>query len=213
MAMRVLIIAFLILPRPDIGMGWRYQVPYLLSLNLQVVVPDMLGYGQTSAPDAAEEYSLKKMSAHLVHLVREVTDEPVILGGHDWGAALAWRMGMYYPELFRGVFSFCVPFSPPTSSVGTHEQFVKQNPIFQYQLQNSSGAAETIASRSTDHVRGFLNAMYGGETSEGLSGFDPRVGIIEDRLERINPSPLITPEMMDYYGRLILYRVASNTSF
>ena len=67
-------------------MGWRYQVPYLLSLNLQVVVPDMLGYGRTSAPESAEEYTLKKMSAHIATLIKEVTDQPIILGGHDWGA-------------------------------------------------------------------------------------------------------------------------------
>ena len=67
-------------------MGWRYQVPYLLSLNLQVVVPDMLGFGQTSAPEPAEEYTLKKMSAHIATLIKEVTDQPIILGGHDWGA-------------------------------------------------------------------------------------------------------------------------------
>lgn len=71
-------------------MGWRYQVPYLLSLGLQVIVPDMLGYGQTSAPEAVEEYSMKKMSAHIVGIVKEVTDQPIILGGHDWGGYFAW---------------------------------------------------------------------------------------------------------------------------
>lgn len=73
-------------------MGWRYQVPFLLSLNLQVVVPDMLGYGQTSAPHSHEEYTLKKMTAHIAELVKQTTDQPIILGGHDWGGAFVWSV-------------------------------------------------------------------------------------------------------------------------
>lgn len=42
---------------PDLAFGWRYQVPHLLSLNLRVIVPDMLGYGDTDAPDGPGEAS------------------------------------------------------------------------------------------------------------------------------------------------------------
>jgi hypothetical protein len=32
---------------PDISMGWRYQIPMLLGLELRVVAPDCMGYGRT----------------------------------------------------------------------------------------------------------------------------------------------------------------------
>jgi hypothetical protein len=32
---------------PDLAIGWRYQIPLLLSLGLRVVAPDMMGYGGT----------------------------------------------------------------------------------------------------------------------------------------------------------------------
>lgn len=32
---------------PDLSLGWRYQIPLLLSLGLRVVAPDMMGYGGT----------------------------------------------------------------------------------------------------------------------------------------------------------------------
>ena len=67
-------------------MGWRYQVPHLLSLGLQVIVPDMLGFGRTSAPESHEEYTAKNIAGHIATLIKEVTDQPIILGGHDWGA-------------------------------------------------------------------------------------------------------------------------------
>ncbi|KAJ3453933.1 hypothetical protein MRS44_018565 [Fusarium solani] len=42
---------FLIHGFPDLGFGWRYQIPHFASLGYQVVAPDMLGFGDTDAPD------------------------------------------------------------------------------------------------------------------------------------------------------------------
>ncbi|RYO87840.1 hypothetical protein DL766_000744 [Monosporascus sp. MC13-8B] len=184
---------------PDLGMGWRNQVPYLLSLNLQVVVPDMLGYGQTSAPESPEEYTLKKMCGHIATIIKEVTDQPIILGGHDWGGAFVWRMTMYYPQLIRGVFSLCVPYMPPRPYKVTLEQMVAMMPNFRYQLQIAGGETERIVDKSTENLRGFLNGMYGGRTPDGQAMFSTDVGAIEEVIDKIRPSPLVSKEMLDYY--------------
>ncbi|ORY71431.1 Alpha/Beta hydrolase protein [Pseudomassariella vexata] len=186
---------------PDLAHGWRFQVPYLLSLGLRVVVPDMLGYGQTSAPDAPAAYSLRNMSDHLAQLIRAVSpDAPVVVGAHDWGAFLAWRLAMYHPDLVRAVFCFCIPFAPPQpAAVVPLEDFVEANPVFAYQLQNAGPEAEALAGQSPAHLRGFLNAMFGGTTPDGLPGFDPYVGLIADRLLEVGPSPLVSPEAMHHY--------------
>ena len=75
---------------PDLGVAWRYQIPFLTSMGMRVIAPDMLGYGRTSAPAAVEEYSFKKTTAHLKELVELVCGKgtQVVLGGHDWGGAL-----------------------------------------------------------------------------------------------------------------------------
>ncbi|KAG4032565.1 hypothetical protein MFRU_006g00360 [Monilinia fructicola] len=184
---------------PDLAMGWRFQVPHLMSLGFQVVIPDMLGYGQTSSPSSPEEYSMKRMSGHIAHIIREVTTEPIILGGHDWGAFLAWRTAIYYPNLIRGIFTFCIPFFPPQPRVITLEEFVEQLPDFKYQLQLASPVAETLAGKSEATIRGFLCSLYGGVTSEGLPGFDVSTGVIGERLEKINSTPLMTSEILDHY--------------
>lgn len=194
--------------RPDLAYGWRFQVPYLLNLGLQVVVPDMLGYGETSAPESLTHYSLKSMSNHIAQLITSVSSVesgtksplPVIIGAHDWGAFLAWRLALYSPELVRAIFCFCVPFTPPQQNVVPLGKFVQGNPVFTYQLQNAQGEAETLASRSPEHLRGFVKAMFGGVTAEGLPGFDPHVGLLEDRLLELGPSPLLAPEVMEHYG-------------
>ena len=42
---------FLIHGWPDLSVGWRHQIPLLLSKGLRVVAPDMMGYGGTDAPE------------------------------------------------------------------------------------------------------------------------------------------------------------------
>ncbi|KAI0480833.1 epoxide hydrolase [Xylariaceae sp. FL0804] len=187
---------------PDLAMGWRCQVPFLVGMNLQVVVPDMLGYGQTAAPDSPDEYTYKKMAGHMAHLIREVSpDEPIILGGHDWGGFLVWRLTIYYPELIKAVFSICVPYGPPSPVAITLEQMVEKLPNFRYQLQFASGATEKMVMKSPERIRGFINGMTGGRTPEGEPVFSTRDGIVEERLERAGPSPLVAPEYVDLYAR------------
>ncbi|KAJ8122167.1 hypothetical protein ONZ43_g1572 [Nemania bipapillata] len=190
---------FLIHGWPDLGMGWRNQVPYLLSLNLQVVVPDMLGYGQTDAPDSYEEYTMKKMTAHMAQIIKQVTDQPIILGGHDWGALFVWRLAQYYPELIRCVFTVCVPYLPPSSVKMSIPELVEKMPNFRYQLQLSSGGAEEIVAKSPERLRAFINGAYGGVTPEGKHAFTVDVGVREENIDSIGQSPLMTKEMTDFY--------------
>jgi pimeloyl-ACP methyl ester carboxylesterase len=91
--------------------------------GIQVIAPDLLGYGKTSAPADIATYTLKCMSAHLAQIIRAETDLPVILGGHDWGSYLTWRLALYSPELVKGIFSFTVPYFPPTPVIVTLEEF------------------------------------------------------------------------------------------
>ncbi|KAI8634980.1 Alpha/Beta hydrolase protein [Xylariaceae sp. FL1651] len=190
---------FLIHGWPDLGMGWRNQVPFLLSLNMQVVVPDMLGYGQTSAPDSHEEYTMKKMTGHMAQIVKQVTDQPIILGGHDWGAVFVWRMAQYHPELIRCVFSICVPHLPPSPVKTTLPELVEKLPNFRYQLQLAGGEAEQIVAKSPERMRGFLNGIYGGTTPEGKPVFTTHDGVVEANIDSIQPSPLVSKEMIDFY--------------
>jgi len=181
-------------------MGWRFQVPHLLSLGLQVVIPDMLGYGQTSSPTSPSEYSMKNTASHLAHIIQEVSGSPIILGGHDWGAFLAWRVALYFPSLVQGIFTFCVPFFPPRPTAITLEQFVTELPQFQYQLQLAGPTAEKEAGKSEAALRGFICSMFGGVTPEGQPGFEIESGVIMERLESITSTPLMTPEIVDHYG-------------
>ncbi|KAK4123418.1 alpha/beta-hydrolase [Parathielavia appendiculata] len=191
---------------PDLSFGWRYQVPYLLSLGLRVVVPDMVGYGRSDAPRDLAAYSYKAVVDDLVALVEHVQrgteqeGQKIVLGGHDWGGAVVWRFALWRPEVLRCVFSVCTPFWPVSEVYVSKEELVKRLPNFGYQLQfEKTEVDEAVVGR--DKIRAFLSVMYGARRDDGQAVVDTTKGVRLDLLEvnKIGESPLVSREEMDYY--------------
>jgi pimeloyl-ACP methyl ester carboxylesterase len=186
---------------PDLALGWRYQVPYLTSLGLRVIVPDGLGFGRSSAPQDLSSYSLKSMSSDMIALVDHVLGsdkEPIVIGGHDWGGALVWRLALWYPERIRAVFSICTPYGPPTKTYLSPEQVVQRLPNFTYQLHLAGPEVEARI-KGRDSTRQFVNGIYGGSGPNRERIMDVSKGILFENLPKVGRSPLFTPEEEEYY--------------
>ena len=54
---------------PDLWYGWRYQIGPWVSRGYRVIAPDMLGYGGSSKPQDAVEYTTKRLCADLAALL------------------------------------------------------------------------------------------------------------------------------------------------
>ncbi|KAL7271485.1 hypothetical protein RUND412_005755 [Rhizina undulata] len=73
---------------PDLWYGWRKTIPTLLDLGLRVIVPDMMGYGQTYSPRVPPEsmanYGFKRAADDMAELMRQLNIPNVVLLGHDY---------------------------------------------------------------------------------------------------------------------------------
>lgn len=189
---------------PDLAFGWRYQVPFLQALGCRVIVPDQLGYGRTDAPDSADEYGMRVLSDDLAEIARAVVgpDGKIVIGGHDWGASLVWRVAMWHPDLMLGVFAVCVPYHPvyppPFYDLGLIIASGKL-PNLKYQLQLRGSEVDDKVGKDPAMLRKFLTGLYGGRGPEGQTGFSADRGVLFDNLDALGPSPLVTPEEMDFY--------------
>lgn len=194
---------FLIHGWPDFSFGWRAQIPLLLSLNLRVVAPDMMGYGLTAAPAPLSYYTFKRAADDLDALARHLAIPRVILLGHDWGGAIAYRVALWKPALVQALVSVCTPYARPALRyVATQDLVAGPLPQFAYQLALAGGAVEAEI-RGADDVRGFLNAVFGARTPDGAAGFDVRRGpdfavIKGGGLRR---TPLLSEEELEHYVR------------
>ncbi|KAA8648145.1 hypothetical protein EYZ11_002689 [Aspergillus tanneri] len=191
---------FLLHGFPDLSMGWRYQIPMLRKMGLRVVAPDCLGYGRTDAPENLALYSHKSCADDIKELASQLGASTIILGGHDWGAALAYRVALWHPDLVSYLFTVCVPYAAPTTKYFSIEEMVqKVAPHFAYQLQLSSGELEA-PTRTKEGIKKFLSALYGGRTAEREVAWDAELGILLDKMERILPSKLLSEEELEYYA-------------
>lgn len=195
---------FLIHGFPDLSFGWRYQIPLLTSLGLTCIAPDCMGYGRTDAPlHTLRDYTYKRAADDLATLARQLGITQCIIGGHDWGGAVVYRVALYYPRLISALFSICTPYAPPTQTYEPLELFVANRiPFFGYQVHFVSGEVED-AVQSPREIRNFLNGLYGGRTTDGPRGvaWNAERGVDLSVLPRMGKTKLLSDDEMEYYVR------------
>lgn len=197
---------FLIHGFPDISFGWRYQIPFLTSLGLEVIAPDCLGYGRSDSPPTSSitDYTYRRIADDIEELCRQLGISSIILGGHDWGGAIVYRVAQFKRHLVKALFSICTPYQMPSAQfVPLKQQVARILPNFAYQLHFVSGELEA-AIQSRREIRQFLNCLYGARTvtdgeGKGEAAFDVNGRVKFDLLPRIGKTKLLNDEEMDYY--------------
>ncbi|MHB8532511.1 MAG: alpha/beta fold hydrolase [Solirubrobacteraceae bacterium] len=97
---------------PELAFSWRHQVPALVQAGYRVLVPDMRGYGESSAPAAIEAYDVIQLCGDMVALLDDAGEREAVFVGHDWGANVVWWLAMIHPGRVRAVAGLSVPFVP-----------------------------------------------------------------------------------------------------
>ncbi|EEA28647.1 hypothetical protein TMatcc_003003 [Talaromyces marneffei ATCC 18224] len=190
---------FLLHGFPDLAVGWRYQIPHLLNLGFRIVAPDQLGYGRTDAPDDFREYAFKKIAADFALLAKQLGESRIVLCGHDWGAALVYRIYHHQRALISHIITVCVPYSAPRANyIPLDDMVARFLPNFGYQLQFRSGEVEKVI-RTRDDVQQFLLSLYGGRTAEGEIGWSAEKGIKLNKVGNFRPSQLLKGQDLEFY--------------
>ncbi|KAH0537002.1 hypothetical protein FGG08_006174 [Glutinoglossum americanum] len=189
---------------PDLSIGWRYQINTLLDLDLRVVVPDMMGYGGTDAPKVPPEtlalYGMKRAADDIRELANQLGVHKIILGGHDWGGAIVYRVCLYYPEFVTHLITVTTPYLPLAKEYIPMEKLVNERiPSFRYQLQLVGPDVEAKI-QTRDQIKEFLNAVYGGKGPNGEIGFTATDGVLFQNLSVLRPTPLVSAKELDYYA-------------
>jgi soluble epoxide hydrolase/lipid-phosphate phosphatase len=127
-----------------------------------------MGYGETGAPEDLQLYGFKAHSDAIAGIAKAIGVHSIILGGHDWGGAVVYRVAQWEPKLVSHVFSIATPYFNVSESFVPAEMVVKFLPNFGYQLQFGSEDSKVEKATEDEEVRRkFLTAMYGGKLSSG----------------------------------------------
>jgi len=94
---------------PEFWYSWRHQIEPLAAAGFRVVAPDMRGYNTSSRPRPWRQYELELLAADIAGLVGALGEQQCFLAGHDWGAAVAYGVAMYQPQVVRRLAILNVP--------------------------------------------------------------------------------------------------------
>ena len=133
---------------PESWYSWRHQLKALAQAGYHAVAPDMRGYGETSQPEAIDQYTLFHLVGDMVGVLDALSAPEAVVVGHDWGAPVAWHCALFRPDRFRAVAGLSVPFRPRGSTRPTSVMPQTDSSLF-YQLYfQAPGVAEAELERN-----------------------------------------------------------------
>jgi pimeloyl-ACP methyl ester carboxylesterase len=156
---------------PELSYSWRKQIPALTDGGYRVLVPDMRGYGGSSAPEAIEAYSVVELCGDMCGLLDSVGEREAVFVGHDWGANVVWGMSLFHPERVRGVAALSVPFVPraPAAPIPIMRRHLGED--FYIVWFQEPGVADEVLGR--DVRRTLLVTLARAPTAEAAAGPQP----------------------------------------
>ncbi len=95
---------------PECWYSWHPQAVALAAAGYRVYLPEMRGYGQSSAPAEPEAYSLLTLCADIQAAMDHFGHHQVAMVGHDWGAPVAWHLALLEPQRVQALSAMSVPF-------------------------------------------------------------------------------------------------------
>lgn len=98
---------------PELASSWHHQVRHLAERGYRAAAMDVRGYGGSSAPQEIERYTLAELASDVAAVAAALSDDPVVLIGHDWGAPIVWNAAIRHPDRVRAVAGLSVPHTPP----------------------------------------------------------------------------------------------------
>ena len=93
---------------PDNASTFRYQLPALATAGYRAISLTLRGYEAGSiTPD--QDYSVEAIVTDIVAVIDALGQAPVHLIGHDWGAAVAYRVSVSATDRLKSLTTLAVP--------------------------------------------------------------------------------------------------------
>ncbi len=94
---------------PDYWGTWTPLMAELNKAGYRTAALDLRGYNLSDKPKGVEAYAMPNLVGDVAAVIAAEGQEDAIVVGHDWGAAIAWRVAFTRPELVRRLVIMSVP--------------------------------------------------------------------------------------------------------
>ena len=186
---------------PELWYSWRHQMSGLSEAGFRVAAMDVRGYGASSKPHPIESYSLRNLAGDVSAVARALSDDPVTIVGHDWGAPIVWNTALLHPDVIGAVAGLSVPYMPASPAPASMLRDIYKGRFFYQTYFQAEGVAE--AELEAD-VRLALRKIYyalGGQAEvDTWIAQKPEDANLLDSLTNPDPFPVWMSELdLDVY--------------
>jgi len=101
-----------------------------------VYLPIHETHGSQDKPEDPSAYSMKNLCSDLALLLDSLQLDSVVVAGHDWGAFVAWRFALWFPQRTVALVVY-VPSFPPHPS--RHSTPISSLPAFRSPITPPQG--------------------------------------------------------------------------
>ncbi|KAF8812870.1 alpha/beta-hydrolase [Phlegmacium glaucopus] len=113
---------------------WASQITNFSSKGYGVIAPDLLGYGNTSAPDDVNQYKRLDMAEDIIDILKDLSIDTVIGVAHDWGCFLLSRLLNTHVDRFFGAAFLAAGYVPPQPNFDYDAQLAQLNKLVGYDV-------------------------------------------------------------------------------
>ncbi|KAE9628135.1 alpha/beta fold hydrolase [Parasedimentitalea maritima] len=143
---------------PEHAFSWRYQMPALAAAGYHVIAPNQRGYGNSTRPADATDYSIDQLSGDLITLLDHYGYEDATFVGHDWGANVVWGLTLLHPDRVKKIINLALPYQARTEKpwITYMEEFLGSDNYFVH-FNRQPGVADAVLDENTSQ---FLRNMF-----------------------------------------------------
>lgn len=173
--------------------SWRHQIGALAAAGFRAIAPDQRGYGSSSAPQLAQDYTMVHLVGDVVGLLDNEGIDRAVVVGHDWGAAVAWQVALMAPERCRAVACLSVPFAPRSKQEPRLPRYIRW-------FQDQGVADAEFGADPALSIRKLFYAISGDAPATSFGWVPDERGLLH---QLIDPDPLpdwLTAADVDHYA-------------
>ena len=127
---------------PELWYSWRHQIDALSEAGFRVAALDVRGYGDSSKPHPVAAYSMRELAGDVAAVAGALSDDPVTLVGHDWGAPIVWNTALLHEDVIGAVAGLSVPYMPTTGGPASGLRDIYKGRFFYQTYFQAEGVAE-----------------------------------------------------------------------
>ena len=147
---------------PSSSYDWRNQIETFSAAGYEIIVPDLLGYGDTDKPSSVDDYSLVRIAGHVEDICDALhATDGVVAIAHDWGSSLLSSIIKHNQQRYIGFVLVAVGYSANSfqdldETNKLIEKLVGRTLLGYWKFHDQDDAADVIAK----NVRKVLTVQY-----------------------------------------------------